>query len=430
MSIRSSGVAARQQRPLEGTTNGDPRWRRCASVAYVVGGGLTGVAVLAKSEALEDVLGLPRPASYAVLGGAVFLPAVAIRLLRRAGALALPLLLGLCAVCLVFQPMVQDQQDLERGTDQDDCITVGLERLGEGRWPYDAASMWSENPMSCGPGWIGLHGPAELWGYPATMAVVWLGTVATAAVVRGRRFAAELVVLVAGIPGVWLGFANGTDFATFALVLTALAVACESRHRAVRAAALVLSVPVSQFRFPFLTAPALFADTTRTRRPRPATLAVGCGLAVWAAFAAWDLGSLVHDGPLNVVRKASGGAGGALPAVLAFVVMVAVAVIAAASSARLRRPRRLFVYCTALLAPMVATSLVGQIISGGPQLSVLGTWEGTSWLTAIVVIAVFLLLSEVHDARGGDVLQHRSGAADDTGVHRSSVPIPPGPPSN
>jgi uncharacterized membrane protein YphA (DoxX/SURF4 family) len=149
------------------------------------------------------------------------------------------------------------------------------------------------------------------------MAVAWLGTVATAAVVRGRRFAAELVVLVAGVPGVWLAFANGTDFATFALVLTALAIACESKHRAMRAAALVLSVPVSQFRFPFFAAPALFADAARPRRNRHATLAVALGLVTWAAFVAWDLGSLLHDGPLNVVRKASGGTGGPIAAALA-----------------------------------------------------------------------------------------------------------------
>jgi hypothetical protein len=329
--------------------------------------------------------------AFALLGGAVFLPAFALGpLLRRAGAVALPLLLGFCAVALVFQPMIQDHRDLERGTDQDDCILVGIQRLHAGRWPYDASSMWSQNPMSCGPGWIALHSPAELWGYPATMDAVWLGTIATAAWIRGRRFAAELVVLIAGIPGVWLAFANGTDFATFALVLTALALACESRHRVVRAAALALSVPVSQFRFPLFTAPALFVDATR---PRRAVLAVVAGLAGWAAFAAWDLGSLVHDGPLNVVRKASGGTDGPIAASLALAAMVLVALAAVAFSPRLARPRRLFVYCTALLAPMVCTSLVSAVLTPSP-LTALGMWEGTSWLTALVVMAAFLLLSE------------------------------------
>jgi hypothetical protein len=317
--------------------------------------------------------------------------------------LATPLLLGLCAVALVFQPMVQDRQDLERGTDQDDCILVGLHELHAGQWPYDAASMWTQNPMSCGPGWIALHSPAELWGYPVTMGAAWLGAVATAALIRGRRFAAELVVLVAGVPGVWLAFANGTDFATFALVLTALALACESRHRIVRAAAMVLSVPVSQFRFPFFTAPALFADADR---PRRAALAVAAGLAGWATFAAWDLGSLVHDGPLNVVRKASGGTEGPIAASLALATMVLVALAAVAFSQRLARPRRLFVYCTALLAPMVCTSLVGALVSD-PSLAALGTWEGTSWLTALVVVAAYLLLSERGESYRASVTSER-----------------------
>jgi hypothetical protein len=57
----------------------------------------------------------------------------------------------------------------------------------------------------------------------------------------------------------------------------------------------------------------------------------------------------------------------------------------------------------------VCTSLVGALVSD-PSLAALGTWEGTSWLTALVVVAAYLLVSEGDAGERATVTSEGRGA--------------------
>ncbi|MBU9762717.1 hypothetical protein FR943_02465 [Mycobacterium sp. TNTM28] len=356
-----------------------PRWLYLGSAL------LTGLAVLGKAPLVAGVVPVPAGLVYVLCAASCLVPLLYRKFLSVARYLAVPIVLAVWLVAVVVQSRLLSHFHSEgRGTDQGDCVSVGVGQLLHGSWPYDRALMWSHNPMSCGPGWLAAHVPSALIGYPATMAVLFTCAVAVVYRLHGSDVTAKFLVLLAITPGFWLSYANGNDFVTFGVIVVAVSALTVTDRPVHRWLAVAGAVVVSQFRLPFVLLPAAM----RVRWQVPACL-VSIGL--YGVFAWWRPDAMFRDGPFHVLEKSAdlaGVPGGRLVTVVLFVVVtVAIAMVA------LRFPARYsaLVYITLALVPLAAAGLVAAIREQHGVIDVLGHWEGVSWLTAVVAVAAGLM---------------------------------------
>jgi hypothetical protein len=364
---------------------------------YVGSAILTGLAVLGKAPLLKEVVPASTGVIYAVCVVSCLVPLLYRRFLAVSRLLYMPIMAGVWLTALVVQSRLLDHLHAQgRGTDQGDCITVGAGRLLHGEWPYDRNLMWSHNPMSCGPGWLGVHATSVVVGYPATMAALFTCAVAAIHVTRGFDSAAKFVVLLAITPGFWLSYANGNDFVTFGVVIVAVS-ALAAHRRTPRWLVVAGAVALSQFRVPFVLLPAAMPldpahgrEPGRRRRPR-AVVACLVSLGLYGVFDWWRPDSMASDGPLHVLEKSMniiGFPGGRVVVIVAFVVATGVV----AAIARRFDPRySALAYVTLTLVPLSCAGLLTTIRTHHGVIDVLGHWEGVSWLTAVVAVAAGLM---------------------------------------
>jgi hypothetical protein len=331
---------------------------------------------------------------YVLCGVSCLVPLLYKQFLKLSRLLVGPIVAAVWLTALVVQSrLLQHLHAQGRGTDQGDCVTVGAGRLLDGSWPYDRNLMWSQHPMSCGPGWLITHAPSVLVGYPATMAALFTGAVAVVYFVRGFDDAANFVVLLAITPGFWLSYANGNDFVTFGVMVVAVSALATTNRRALRWLAAAGAIALSQCRLPFVLLPAAIPldplrPHDRGRRSRSlAALACLTSLALYGGFLWWKPDLMVRDGPFDVLEKAMNMVrfpGGQLAVIVAFVVLTA---IIAAIATRFHTRFSALAYITLTLVPLSAASLGTTVGSQHGIIDVLGHWEGASWLTAVVAVA-------------------------------------------
>lgn len=356
----------------------------------------TGLAMLGRLSAY-GVSGETPMLALALLAAAcliLILPLCLGCILRRADRLALPAIAGLVAMLVVVAPRYK----VAGGSDQGDCVIVAAARLGAGLWPYDAASLWSNNPLSCGPGWVLLHMPfLAVLSYPMAMLALIGASFAAIAAYAGRRRAARFMVLLALIPGFWQAVGNRVDFPTFALVLAALVTvrqASPAASRTVRALAAFTALLTSHFRLPFLFIPAiLFSGRTRGAF-WCAALVQAASLALWFAFYFYNAEAFVREGPMHVVSKST------LPlapqSALALVVLGAGLLLAVANRLKSRIPldHLLLLYISAVIIPISVQNLLAAAGRHDSLVGVLQAWEGLSWLTGTAAFAAWVLAGE------------------------------------
>lgn len=365
---------------------------------YVVSAIFTGLAVVGKAPLIGEIVPLPPGVIYVLCGVSCLIPLLYKQFLKVSHFLAIPIVAAVWLTAVVLQSrLLSHLHSQGRGTDQGDCITVGIERLLHRSWPYDRDLMWSHNPMSCGPGWLATHAPTVIIGYPATMAMLFTCAVVVVYLVHGFKSAANFVVLLAITPGFWLAYANGNDFVTFGVCVAAVSALATVNGRMQRGLAAVGAVVLSQFRLPFVLLPAAIPlDAPRSREDRrlagPLT-AFAClmSIGLYGVFAWWRPDLMVSDGPFHVLEKSMnlvGFPGGRVAVIVAFMILtVVIATIARRFPARYSA----LAYITLTLVPLSVASLITTIQTQRSVIDILGHWEGVSWLTAVVAVAAGLV---------------------------------------
>lgn len=377
---------------------------------YVASAILTGLAVLGKAPLIEEIVPVPSGVIYVFCGVGCLMPLLYKQFLKVSHFLAVPIVGAVWLTAVVVQSrLLSHLHSQGRGTDQGDCITVGVERLVHGSWPYERDLMWSHNPMSCGPGWLVTHAPTVIIGYPATMAMLFTCAVVVVYLVYGFKSAANFVVLLAITPGFWLAYANGNDFATFGVCVAAVSALAAANGRIRRWLGAAGAVALSQFRLPFVLLPAAIPlDAARSGRygrfAGPLTaLACLVSIGLYGTFAWWRPELMLSDGPFHVLEKSMnlvGFPGGRITVIVAFMILT----VAIATLARRFHPRySALAYITLTLVPLSVASLITTIQTQRGVIEVLGHWEGVSWLTAVVAVAAGLV-SCAHTSERSDRL--------------------------
>lgn len=369
--------------------------KRILVALYLIAALATGIAVVAKAELVQGITGLPFAAVTVLLGLASLLP-FAYRYFLRYAKFIGPAALGAMILATVFvQPWFSSVREGGRGSDQGECLAVGVGRMTNGQWPYEAAEMSTGNAMSCGPGWLILHLPVAVVGYPVTMALLLAAASVVLVRMVGRATVYSFMTLLALTPGFWLSLANGNDFLTFGFWVVALIALAGSTSRWVQWSLIPLSVVTAHFRFPFLALGyPLMSGVGRTRRRSMllASTSVAASLALWFGFMAWNSGSYLSDGPMHVLTKFSRMVGFALPMGLFVAMFVLVSVVVGALASRFVFPHSVLVFNTLVVVPLAALNFREVSAQRSSLYETLAYWEGTSWMTALTVIAAFVLI--------------------------------------
>lgn len=354
--------------------------------------------MLGKAPLIGEIVPLSPGVIYVLCGASCLMPLLYKQFLRVSRLLAVPVVLAVWLTAIVLQTRLLNHLHSQgRGTDQGDCITVGVQRLLHQSWPYDRTFMWSHNPLSCGPGWLAIHAPTVLIGYPAMMALLFTCSVAVVYLVHGFNGAANFVVLLAITPGFWLAYANGNDFVTFGVGAAAVSALATADGPARRGLATLGAIALSQFRLPFVLLPAAIPlDKTSSRghwlRTRSlSSYACLASIALYGVFYWWNPELMLRDGPFHVLEKSENLAGlpGGRIALFAAFLLFTVAIAAAAR--RFEPHYSALVYIALTLVPLSAASLITTIHTQHGVIDVLGRWEGVSWLTAVVAVAAALV---------------------------------------
>lgn len=217
----------------------------------------TGFAMLGRLAAYEVVRTSPLMlAGLCVAGVCVVVSPFALNWILRWSVIVSPLVLaGIVFILVVIAPSYK----IASSSDQGDCIIVAARRLTSGLWPYDTASIWSHNPLSCGPGWVALHVPfLAIVSYPIAVLAIIVSSLIVMVLIGGWRRTSRFLVLLALIPSFWLSLADRVDFPTFSVVLAALSGLVESPwfgNWIVCFLTTSLAVAVSHFRLPYLVLP-------------------------------------------------------------------------------------------------------------------------------------------------------------------------------
>ncbi len=381
-------MAMAREQPTDGRHADQGRGLSSVYVLLTVVGGL---GVLGKVALMHAVGPKARPAVLVILSLWVLSGLLWRRWLRWKQVIAPLVLLGLVLFPLVVFPHVEAMHAVGRGSDQPDCILVASRNLAGERWPYDAAQMWTHNPLSCGPGWVALQAPVVVTaGYPVTMVLLLCGGVLLVLVRCGWDGLASWLTLLALAPGAWIAAADGTDFFTFGVLFAGLyAVAVRTRAgSALLAVALGLVV---QFRMVTSWLPALLH-----RRFGRATALWATAIAVLteAVFLLINPGKFIHDGPLHLVHKVGGSLPALPPAILVGgFLLISLLITALLFFAARRAPSGPLAlgYLVLLFALPAIANLVASFRHYGLHLSALGFWEGGNWIAGCLPLAALLL---------------------------------------
>ncbi|MBA0048192.1 hypothetical protein [Mycobacteroides sp. LB1] len=365
---------------------------------YVASAIFTGLAVVGKAPLIGEIVPVRLGIIYVFCGVSCLMPLLYKKFLKVSHFLVVPILAAVWLTAVVVQSrLLSHLHSQGRGTDQGDCITVGVGRLLHRSWPYDRDLMWSHNPMSCGPGWLVTHAPTVFIGYPATMAMLFTCAVVVVYLVHGFKSAANFVVLLAITPGFWLAYANGNDFVTFGVCVAAVSALATANGRMQRWLAAVGAIALSQFRLPFVLLPAAIPlDTPRLREYRSFTrplAAFAClmSIGLYGVFAWWRPELMLSEGPFHVLEKSMtlvGFPGGRIAVIVAFMILT---VVIATIARRFHARYSALAYITLTLVPLSVASLINTIQTQRSVIDVLGHWEGVSWLTAVVAVAAGLV---------------------------------------
>jgi hypothetical protein len=383
----------------------EARLRAVVLGTYLLSAVLTGVSVLVRADLVTSIVPVPSFLAVAVLSVGFLLPLFYTYLIRLRKYLAPAVMVGVWVVVVLAPPKVTKLHEHGRGTDQGDCVIVGVERLTHGQWPYDVTRMWSGNPLSCGPNWLVLHAPLILVAsYPIAMAVLFTASATVVAALRGWQFTSVFITLVGLSPGFWVSFVDGNDFVTFGMCVVAVIVLAESTSRWARVVGAVLSVLVAHFRVPFVLLPAVALINRRSPRilaitTRNAVIASAVSVAVFVGFYLWEPQRMVSEGPLHVLGKFSSMLGVTLNTGVLALAFVGVSILLAALVSRLPSQVNVLFYCVALLIPVSLLSLVSSVKSGSTLTHAFEFWEGLSWLTALVCISAFVLTGQLQETK-------------------------------
>jgi len=345
---------------------------------YTVVASITGMTLLSKAHLLVAVTHKPQilPVAYAGIAVMAVLPFFYKWLLRWSALLSPAAIVGMAVCTGVVQPKV--------------AALLHGSMMG-GLWPYDSASMWSHDPMSCGPGWVALHIPfLSVLSYPLTMLTILLLCFGLLVLSAGLTETKRFVTLVALVPGFWLSLVDGNDFGTFAVILVVLVAAVQSygANAAIIALSTVIAVLVSQFRLPFLLLPLviLFGIGGKVRLSLIATV---LSIAIWFIFYWIEPVRFVTEGPMHIVGKLSG----LMHIQVLFGLMMAgIAVgmvLVYGVAAKFRLVDSVMIYVAAIVLPASALDFVGKYQSLGGFTDALQFWEGEAWLTAVACVAAW-----------------------------------------
>ncbi len=376
-------------------TNASERGSMLPALAYISVAVLSGLGLIGKMSLLRELLPLPAWALELIIAVGLTLPLlwpVAIRLRRI---VAVAFLIALTGVFLVIFPRIERMHAQGRGSDQPDCIIAVSHSLMAAQWPYERAKLWSQNPLSCGPGWVALQAPVvQAAGYRWNLVVFWACAVAAIIAALGWSSASALLSLLALSPGLWLAASNGSDFLTFGIVITALYLASE-KLRTVRLINIVLLALVVQFRFPAMLVPAFLRKKIGRKGVIWASaLALGCQLI----FLFWNTKSFIDDGPLHLFYKLTNST--ALSTnrlvvsaeVIVPLVFAILAVVVFEEHTRWRWSLLVFLgavfFVPAILDLVTKYRLYGSLQKG------LEFWEGGVWICGCLPLAAAMLILE------------------------------------
>jgi hypothetical protein len=378
-----------------GAAAASEHWSMLPPLVYISVAVLSGLGLIGKMSLLRELLPLPAWALELTIAFGLALPLlwpVAIRLRKI---VSVVFLIALTGVFLVIFPRIERMHSQGRGTDQPDCIIAASHSLIAGQWPYDRAKLWSQNPLSCGPGWVALQAPAvQAAGYRWNLIVFWACAVAAIIAALGWSSASALLSLLALSPGLWLAAANGSDFLTFGIVITALYLASE-KLRTVRLINIVLLALVVQFRFPTMLVPAFF----RKRIGRQgviwaSALALGCQVV----FLFWNTKSFIDDGPLHLFYKLTNSSAlSTNPWVVSAEVIVPLvfailAVVVFEEHTRWRWSLLAFLGAVFFVPALLDLATKYQLY--GSLQKVLEFWEGSLWICGCLPLAAAMLVLE------------------------------------
>nr|WP_314145164.1 hypothetical protein [uncultured Rhodococcus sp.] len=366
---------------------------RVTTGIYVGCGVVTGIAVFAKAELIGSLLPLPGPILLVVLIAACALPFFHRYFVRFGRWLGPSTIVAVLVMVAVVQPRLASLRGEGRGSDQGECLAVGVDRMLTGQWPYDASQMSTGNAMSCGPGWLVAHAPVAVIGYPLTMSLLIGLCLLVIGKTVGLATLNRFMVLLALTPGFWLSLANGNDFLTFGFALAALIALSLSDNKVALWILVPATIVVSQFRFPFLTLglPMFFRRGHRGSSLLLAAISAATSLIWWFGYMVWDSRSFTYDGPMHVYFKLNRMVGGNFDMAVFVGIFVVASVIVAYVATSFGFPGSLLVYCGIFVVPLSALNVVEVWRAHPGLLDTIQFWEGTSWMTAMVCLAGFLV---------------------------------------
>ncbi|MCZ4560886.1 hypothetical protein O4160_08525 [Rhodococcus sp. IEGM 1401] len=366
---------------------------RVTTGVYVGCGVVTGIAVFAKADLIGSLLPLPGPILLVVLIAACLLPFFHRYFLRFSRWLGPLTIFAVLVMVAVVQPRLASLRGEGRGSDQGECLAVGVDRMFAGQWPYDSSQMSTGNAMSCGPGWLVAHAPVALIGYPLTMSLLIGVCLLVIGRIVGMPTLNRFMVLLALTPGFWLSLANGNDFLTFGFALAALIALTLSDSKFAVWILVPATIVVSQFRFPFLTLglPIFFRRGSRGSSMLLAAISASISLIWWFGYMIWDSRSFTYDGPMHVYFKLNRMVGGNFDMAVFVGIFVVASVVVAYVATSFGFPGSLLVYCGIFVVPLSALNIVEVWRAHPNLLDTIQFWEGTSWMTAMVCLAGFLV---------------------------------------
>ncbi len=364
-------------------------------VIYISVAVLSGLGLIGKMSLLRELLPLPARALELIIAIGLALPLLWPVAIRFRKIVSVAFLVALVGVFLGIFPRVERMHSQRRGTDQPDCIIAASQSLMTAQWPYERAKIWSQNPLSCGPGWVALQAPAVLVaGYRWNLILCWAFAVAAIIGAVGWSSASALLSLLALSPGLWLAAANGSDFLTFGIAITALYLASE-KFRTVKFVNIVLLALVAQFRFPTMLVPAFLCKKIGRKGVIWASaLALGCQLI----FLFWNAKGFIDDGPLHLFYKLTNSSAlSTNPWVVSVEVIVPLMVaILAVVVFEQRTPWRwdlLAFFGVVFVAPAVLDLVTKYHLYGSMQ-KAWGFWEGDLWICGCLPLAAAMLVLE------------------------------------
>lgn len=303
-------------------------------------------------------------------------------------------LIALAGVFLAVFPRIERMHSQGRGSDQPDCIIAVSHSLIAAQWPYERGRLWSQNPLSCGPGWVALQMPAvQIAGYRWNLMVCWACAIAVIVGVAGWSFASGLLSLIALSPGLWLAASNGSDFLTFGIVIAALYFASE-RTEAFRFVKVILLALVAQFRFPTMLVPAfLRKQLGRAGVIWASALALGCQLI----FLFWNTKSFIDDGPLHLFYKLTNSSALSAKPLVVFAEVILPLVFAIAAVVVFEEHTRwrsnLLVYLGGVFFLPAILDLATKYHLYGTIPRALEFWEGGVWICGCLPLAAGMVVS-------------------------------------